>query len=263
MSLLIKDLSKLTNIPPGRIRKWQERYNILCPRQGKNGYWYYSNIDYRILSSIQYFLSQGKQLHQIMALGPHTLFRKSLELRPEDVTLEKKSYIQLLKEGDYESIGKILLKEKKSDFPYWIRKEIQPLVVSVGRAWEIGIINVADEHAFTRWFTSFLFSLLNGIPLRLPLTWLVCSFPRDKHELGALMYYCILRSQGHCVRYVGMLPYLELLNEVQTKAYKKVSISVVIPRSFKEKKALEKDITSISSETKVEFGGYGSKSVAS
>ena len=257
MNFLIKDLSRMTNFSPARIRKWQERYRIFEPTQGSNGYWYYTNDDYRVLRALQQRLAAGEKLQQVMALGRQSLLRTPID---QDLTEAQWSLIQLVKDRRF-SAARAMLDKKRKQLLYgqWIRRIVQPACVTVGLAWEKNLLTVSEEHEFSRWLMAYLLESADNAARDDEATWLVVSMPGDEHELGALMHYCLLRSRGRPARFVGMLPEEELLKDLRDHIYHRVSISVVMPVTQKKLDSLRKSMQQVAPMTRLLFGGYGLK----
>lgn len=253
MKFLIKDLSRMTSFSPARIRKWQERYRIFAPNQGSNGYWYCSNEDYLVLRSIQQRLAMGQKLNLVMALGREFLLANLIN---DEFSQTEWKLIQLIKDSNYEMLeNHLYVESKKTPYGGWVRNTLQPMLMMVGRAWETGFISIAEEHALSRWFHGFVLQSLKVYPAPNAIDWLVVTYPGDPHELGALMHYAILRSRGKKVRFAGELPREELVREIRTGTYQRISISVVLPQSRDKLEGLRAEIVSTNPELKVYFGG--------
>lgn len=256
MKLLIKDLSRMTSFSPARIRKWQERYRVFRPMQGGNGYWYYTNEDYLVLRSIQQRLALGHKLAQIMQLGREHLLANLIH---DDYSEEDWSIIQAVKDGEYRKIERRLEAARASQkCRHWLKHAVQPVTVTVGRAWESSYVSITEEHAFSRWMHSYLMGVAMAYPGNGPAhDWLVATFPDDAHELGALMHFVHLRSRGRAARFAGMLPREELIREIRNGEYQRASISVVMPQTPEKLRSLRQEISKARPGLQVFFGGYG------
>lgn len=252
MDYLVKDLSRMTGVPAHTIRKWQERYHILRPRQTRNGYWHYSNEDYFVLKSVQQRLKENERLREIMALGRDNLLRDKVG----EFSREHLSFLSMLRAGDFASIEADVDKRMTTSYSSWISRVIRPMVVLVGKAWETQQISVAEEHAFSRWLTAYL-TRKADIPSAVERSgWLVATFPDDPHELSSLMYYVILRSRGVHAQFFGPLPREELLREVRSGDFKGVSVSVVLKQSRQKMDGLRAELQKTAPGIEVRFGGF-------
>lgn len=253
MKFLIKDLSRMTSFSPARIRKWQERYRIFNPTQGSNGYWYYSNEDYLVLRSIQQRLAMGQKLNLVMGLGREFLLANLIN---DEFTQTEWKLIQFIKDSNYEMLENHLFVERKSKtYGSWVRGTLGPLLTMVGRAWETGFVSIAEEHALSHWFHGFVLQSLKAYPAPSAIDWLVVTYPGDPHELGALLHYAILRSRGKKVRFAGDLPREELIREIRSNEYQRVSISVVLPQGREKLEQLREELIAVAPGLQVYFGG--------
>ncbi|MCX8000185.1 MAG: MerR family transcriptional regulator, partial [Leptospiraceae bacterium] len=142
MKYLIKDLSKMTGIKGFTIRKWQERYKIFRPQLAPNGYWYYTNEDYEVLAKIVRFLEEGEKISHIVALGRENL----LKFKNEDAyTDEEKQFLRWIEEDNFSEIENLFESQaNNTNFPNFIRHFVERKVSLVGRAWQDGLISIAD-----------------------------------------------------------------------------------------------------------------------
>lgn len=255
MKFLIKDLSRLTGISPARIRKWQERYNLLQPEQARNGYWYYSNDDYIILKNLKTRLDRGERLKHLVSEGKAALLNPAGDLLFSE---EEWHIIRALQSSDFILIRSTFeAQRQRLPFPVWIRRVIWPSVVMIGRAWEQGIISVGDEHTFSRWLMGYLMGIAEHYRIQTRPIWLVTVFPGDLHEIGALMHYLLLLKHKVAARFVGTLPEEILLKEIAMNRYRAVSISMVMPQKPEDIKRLEHLLRSATEVEKIFFGGFG------
>lgn len=253
MEYLIKDLSAMTGLSPARIRKWQERHRILEPRSAANGYWYYSNDDFFVLRNIARRLKDGETLRKILEAGRASLLAPD-PVGTEDFTQREWAFIQAVGKGDNSALESHLWRAPEEAFDAW-QSRLSRAMVIVGAAWERGYVSVADEHAFSAWFSGFY---LNGIGRQngsgRP-EWLVVSFPGDEHTLGALLRFGEIVHEGGAARFCGMLPEKELVGELYSQDYKKLSISVVMPRPRADLDNLYARIKARFPALEIEFGG--------
>lgn len=242
----------MTGIPPHAIRKWQERFGILKPMLGQNGYWRYTNEDYFVLRSIQQRLAGNQRLQEIMRMGRATL----LEDNVTSFTETQMEFLRNVQSHSYGAIERTFNKKIQGTFSSWMTRVIRPSVVLVGKAWETGIISVPEEHGYSKWLQAYLFQKAQAFPNVNRAGWLCVTFPEDNHELSSLMHYAVLRSRGLPAWFCGMLPRDQLIREIQTGKYQGVAISVVLKQSKQKREALAKSIEQVSNEIQVRFGGY-------
>lgn len=255
MKYLIKDLARITGLSPARIRKWQERFGLLKPEIGSNGYHYYSNADLLILQNVRRRVEAGEPLERVVALGHSALASAPAE---SHFTEAEWHLLNLVAAGRLERLGRDLVARKRGlTVRAWNVRVLAPLCELVGRGWQAGVLSVADEHAFSRWFFTFYMQRIPRLePEALPL-WLVVTHPQDEHELGALMHYGRLLEMGVAARFCGRLPEEDLFRELHGTAYKGLSISLVMPRNESLLLNLRLRLRSRFSDLRVIFGGWG------
>jgi DNA-binding transcriptional MerR regulator len=252
MDYLVKDLTRMTGVPAHTIRKWQERYHILRPRQTLNGYWHYSNEDYFVLKSIQQRLKNAERLKDIMALGRDNLLKD----RVGEFSEEQMRFLGRLRKGEFAAIEEEFERRHSSSTSSWINRVVRPFVVLVGKAWESQQISVAEEHAFSRWITAYL-TRKAQVPAQTKRTgWFVTTFPEDPHELSALLYYSILKSRGIPAQFYGQLPREELFKEIRSGEFKGVTVSVVLKQPRAKLESLRAELQKTSPGIQVRFGGF-------
>lgn len=258
MKYLIKDLSRMTGVKGFTIRKWQERYKIFKPQLAPNGYWYYSNEDYEVLVRIVRFLEEGEKISHIVALGRENL----LKFKNEDgYSEEEKQFIRWLENDQFSEIENYLNEqEKQKNFSSFIRQSLEKQVALVGRAWQDGMISVADEHSFSRWVTTYIRNKCKKYETELkdkkPI-WLVAVLPGDTHEIGALMHYAILLGKKVPARFVGTLPLDHIIRELNKGQYRTISISMTMAPQLTKLEKIKNTILNKTSVKKVIFGGRG------
>ncbi|HNJ65272.1 MAG TPA: MerR family transcriptional regulator [Turneriella sp.] len=258
MRLTAKKLSELTSVPAANIRKWRERYSILDPQRGDNGYLYYTSDDYRVVLSISRLLLEGKKLSSIMQLGRDHL----LSIAPESsYTPEEMRFLEYVIEGDFGTLSREFdLYYRTHTMDSLIQKKVWPHTVLVGKAWESGFITVATEHAFSRWIMGYLSQLALTFTRKKGGERLFIAFPGDLHEIGAMMHYVLMASQGMGGKFCGALPVEKLFEELSHGDYDELHVSATVPRTREE---IEKFVSQIHKKyprIKVKIGGTGARS---
>lgn len=257
MRLTAKKLSELTQVPAANIRKWRERYGILAPERGDNGYLYYTSEDYRVLLSIGRQLDQGVKLANIMKQGRAALLEKAPssgyneeEMRFLEHVIEN-NFVKLAHELDQ------VLRLKGVE--HLVLKKIWPLTILIGKAWESGFITVATEHAYSRWMMGYLSQLALRHHRKQNVERLFVSFPEDDHELGAMMHYVLMTASGQGGKFSGALPMDRLFEELGRGDYDEIHISATLPRTRSEVESLVSKIHRAHPGIRVKIGGMGVK----
>ncbi|MCB1138322.1 MAG: MerR family transcriptional regulator [Leptospiraceae bacterium] len=255
MKYLIKDLSKLTGFDGARIRKWQERYRILRPERGGNGYWYYNNEDYIVLQNMKRLLDKGEKLQSVVSLGREYLLGM---MGADDFSEDEMEVIKRISRNDFESIGQALDRQYSSmHFTDFVRGPVRDTVVLIGSAWEAGLLSVAEEHAVSRWLFTYIYGKTRELGIVDDPVWLVAVFPGDPHELGALMHYALLVAKRIPAKYAGTLSPEHIIDELKRNQYRNLSLSLVMPQSMEKIDSVRSKIKERSGVKKVLIGGRG------
>lgn len=257
MRYLIKDLSKMTGVKGFTIRKWQERYSIFQPQMANNGYWYYSNEDYTVLSKIVKLLESGERISNIAALGRENILKLKND---QGYTDHERELLKWVMDGNFSAIeAEFEAHCKAMSFKDFIRKHAEHLAVLVGRAWQDGLISVAEENSCTKWLFGYIRNKATQFELDRKPIWLVTVFPGDPHELGALMHYAVLRSQKIPAKFVGSIPMEHLLKELIKTEYKIVSLSMALAQPLTKIEKVKAQLMKKTKVRRVYFGGRGYK----
>jgi len=255
MRLTAKKLSELTAVPAANIRKWRERYKILAPERGDNGYLYYTSEDYRILLNISQALQQGKKLSQIMKQGRSQLLAESGQWQ---FTSEEMRFLESVIQNDYTMLARELDEHgQMHTVESLIRRKILPYTILIGQAWESGFITVATEHAFSRWMMGYLSQFAMRHQRKSSISRLFMSFPGDEHELGAMMHYVIMSAEGQGGKFSGSLSLDRLLEELSHGDYEEIHVSATLKRSRAEVDSFVHQVHKKFPHIKIKIGGVG------
>lgn len=257
MRITAKRLSELTQVPAANIRKWRERYGILAPERGDNGYLYYTSEDYRVLLSISRLLNGGTKLSAIMKLGRETLLAKAPS---SDYAPDELAFLEQVIENNFLRLSHELdATLRLHNVEFLVRKKIWPQAVLVGRAWEAGFITVATEHAYSRWMMGYLSQLALRHNRKSSVERLFVAFPGDEHEMGAMMHYTVMCAAGQGGRFSGALPLERLFEELAHGDYDEVHVSATMPKTRSD---IEKFVSQVHKKfprIKVKIGGSGAR----
>ena len=254
MQYLIKDLAGLTNLSKDRIRKWQERYSLLKPVRGKNGYYYHSNEDFFVLRSIKQKLESGQKLKDIIRLGRENL----LDEQSNSFNMDELELISLISKNYFSSLSEIYdQKRAKTNFVEWVQNDLHRLVVLVGEAWAANLLSVADEYAFTRWFIGYFSEKIHCLKIDVVPKVLVSVYPKDRHELGAFLHYGLLLYYEISSKFCGSLPEAELLKELESQKYEELHISVVLNHKNSEIERFKQYMLDRFPNLMIKIGGLG------
>jgi MerR family transcriptional regulator, light-induced transcriptional regulator len=261
MRITAKRLSELTQVPAANIRKWRERYGILDPERGDNGYLYYTSEDYRVLLSINRMLNAGNKLSAVMKQGREMLLAKAPS---DDYAPEELEFLEQVIENNFNRLSHELdAVLGLHNVEYLIRKKIWPQAILVGRAWEAGFITVGTEHAFTRWMMGYLSQLALRFNRKPTIERLFVAFPGDEHELGAMMHFVLMAHAGQGGRFSGALPLDRLFEELSQGDYEELHVSATMPATRQEIEKFVQQVHKKFPHIKVKIGGSGARSEGS
>jgi len=196
----IKVVSELTALPMGTLRAWERRYGFPKPerREGSNRR-VYSSAQIERLRAVARALTHGYRpgdvihmpLNELSALLDGTL-DGTLEARSPrggSVLADVATFIELLEQDNAKRIDdELRLAAAALGAKRFLVELAQPLAVAVGKAWELGRIEIRQEHLMTECLTTQLRALLathqvaNGEP-----TVVLTTLPGEPHTLGLQM----------------------------------------------------------------------------
>jgi len=196
----IKVVSELTALPMGTLRAWERRYGFPKPerREGSNRR-VYSSAQIERLRAVARALTRGYRpgdvirmpLNELSALLDGTL-DGTLDARSPrggSAIADVLTFIELLEQDQAKRIDdELRLAAAALGAKRFVVELAQPLAVAVGKAWELGQIEIRQEHLMTECLTTQLRALLathqvaNGEP-----TVVLTTLPGESHTLGLQM----------------------------------------------------------------------------
>ena len=81
----IKSVAKTTGLSTNVIRKWEERYHLLHPQRGTNGYRLFTEDDIQLLLYLKSQLDNGESIGQLAQAGEDDL-RQSMQHVPMNLS---------------------------------------------------------------------------------------------------------------------------------------------------------------------------------
>ena len=213
----IKTVSAQTGIQPITLRAWERRYKLLAPQRGDNRYRLYSDQDIAILTWVKARVDGEMQISaaarlvdQMRASGSWAevnLPAQPAPIRETDEPAEK--FIQPLYQALYgkkEQDALAILNEvrEKYELEELFSGILIPVLVQIGEAWFDGRIGVSTEHFASTLLRGWVTQIYYTLPARTTgRRILVGTGPDETHEIGQLMFACLLRQKGSFVDYIG------------------------------------------------------------
>lgn len=259
--LLVKEVSELTGLSRQVIRKWEDRYGIICPKRHENGYRLYTVEDVGTLLKICSLKDKGHSLKEAL----HILRLQEIpDAVPEEPLSEE--VIELLEKGaNYDEAGLLLLLKQahhRYGLESFLKNTIQPLMLEIGELWARGEWDESQETITSLVIRDFLvqirrnFDLGEGAPIILG-----SCLPHETHEIP--LHIILLQAMMHGWQTIaaGPSPKLSSIEYlVQRLKPEKLLLSATTSLPFeRDPQLFEKleDIASRYETTEFFLGGHG------
>jgi MerR family transcriptional regulator, light-induced transcriptional regulator len=206
----IKSVANTTGLSTHVIRKWEERYHLLHPQRGPNGYRLFTDDDMQLLLYLKSQLDHGESIGQLAQAGEDDL-RHSMQHVPMNLSGIPRIY--------WNDIQETIRAARRQDrtaittmFENWIGRlgleraldiMIFPLLRLIGELWHQGGISLRGEQSVSRLVRQYLINILREEPPPgRPHAFIACV-PGDFHEIGPLTAALLLRHMGWHSIYLG------------------------------------------------------------
>lgn len=227
MSYRVKTVAQLTGIPRNTLVAWERRYDLLEPRRSDGGYRIYEEDDVAYLRELKRLVDEGVAISEAISR-----VRKPA-VRPVEVadTGLVERLVDTLLAFDRDAAGPLLRRVEQLPFVDAIRDVWTPVLLEVGRRWEIGEISVAHEHFVSGVAREAMTAMLRSIGHggTGPDAVFAC-LPEERHDLPLLAVAVRMALAGWRVVWLGAeLPVADLCAFVATRAPDVVCLSAVTP----------------------------------
>jgi MerR family transcriptional regulator, light-induced transcriptional regulator len=197
--LSIGELAEATGLSPDTLRVWERRYGIPHSVRLPSGHRRYTAEQLRWLRRVAEALSLGHRPGQVLRCDETTL-SELLESRPTRVEPpeDKDSWLEMLRRFDQPGLESALRAawnpNQASEF---LAGTVMPLLVSVGRNWADGQLEVRHEHFLTEMLHDLLRSLRLsiGVPQAGPKI-LLAALEQEQYDLTLQMGALLAVSKG-------------------------------------------------------------------
>ncbi|MBD7907414.1 MerR family transcriptional regulator [Sporosarcina gallistercoris] len=260
-SLLVKEVSELTGLSRQVIRKWEDRYGIICPKRHENGYRLYTLEDVGTLLKICGLKDKGHSLKEAL----HILrSQESSDVVPKAPL--SGDVIELLEKGaNYDEAGLLLLLKQahhRYGLENFLSNTIQPLMFEIGELWARGEWDESQETITSLVIRDFLvqirrnFDLGEGAPIILG-----SCLPNETHEIP--LHIILLQAMMHGWQTIAAGPSPKLTSIeylVQRLKPEKLLLSATTTLPFERDPQLFEKLEAIASrhqETEFFLGGHG------
>lgn len=208
--LLVKEVAELTGLSRQVIRKWEERYGLVCPKRHENGYRLYTAQDVGTLMEICRLREQGHSMKEAL----HLFRSKQIPAPVPRMPLSEEVLALLEKGALYDEAGLFLLLKQahhRHGLEKFLSATIQPLMLEIGNLWAGGEWDESQETITSLVIRDFLmqirrnFELAEGSPLMLG-----CCLPHETHEIP--LHIILLQAMMHGWQTIAAGPSPKLLS---------------------------------------------------
>ncbi|GJL68800.1 MAG: hypothetical protein NPIRA06_14350 [Nitrospirales bacterium] len=214
----IKSVASTTGLSTHVIRKWEERYQLVHPQRGSNGYRLFTDDDIQFLLYLKSQLDHGESIGQLAQAGEHEL-RQSMNHVPLDLSgiaplywNETQDMIRLARDQDVRAITAMLEKWiNHMGLEKALEDIIFPLLRLIGELWHQGGMSLRGEQSVSRLVRQHLINILRKEPLPGEPHAFIACVPGDFHEIAPLTTAVLLRGLGWHSIYLGPNVSFEML----------------------------------------------------
>jgi methanogenic corrinoid protein MtbC1 len=210
-TLNIAALTRRTGVPADTIRKWEQRYGVLCPERTSGGQRRYTEVDVARVEWLKARIHEGYRIGEAAALLGSTAVapKTSAELRD--------AFVDAARESDVEALGRLVEHALAlASLDEALTKVLAPALVEIGERWSEGELTVAQEHLASSAVRSALQQLLADARAGVRGVAVLACAPGERHEIGLMMLAVLLRSDGWQVAFLGADTPLEDALELAT-----------------------------------------------
>jgi DNA-binding transcriptional MerR regulator/methylmalonyl-CoA mutase cobalamin-binding subunit len=246
----IRTVSDLTGVSAITLRAWERRYGLFAPVRKASGHRLYTQENIDLITRVVGLLDRGMRIGQVKdQLKAEVSSESGATSMTESfwkTSLDRMmaSVIRFDEIGLEETYGKAL-----SMYPVdkVVENLLMPLLVELGRRWEVGQGSVSEEHFFGFYIRNKLGARFHhrAIAKSGPRLLLACV-PGDRHETGLLLFALAANNAGyHTIMLGADMPLEELPAAVNKTGASAVVLSgLVLPGS----QTLEEGLASLTAE---------------
>jgi methanogenic corrinoid protein MtbC1 len=261
----IGQLSSRIGVSPELLRAWEQRYGLLRPERSAGGFRLYSSADE----------TRVRRVLDLRATGLATAEAVRLALAEDRATEVRAAHVpeQRGAEGGASPELRVRLVSALEAFDEAathaavdrafatvgvdraVQSVVLPALRDIGKRWERGRVDVAQEHYATNMLQARLMALARGWGEgHGPRAVLACA-PGELHVVGLLCLGLALRDRGWRIVFLGAdTPIAAVDRTVEEVAPRLVALSAVLPERFL---AHEEDLRALGGRTALGLGGAG------
>lgn len=191
-----------TGLSKDVLRVWERRYGFPAPERDGHGERVYPPEQVERLRLVKRLMDQGHRPGKLMAASTEDLSRLVAGARavvPAEEALALDPLLDLLRRHEADAFAQALAqRQARQGLLRFVLDTVAPLTQQVGQAWEVGRIEIFEEHLFTELCRRQLRQAISDLARhgeRRPKV-LLTTVPGESHELGLLMVEALLALEG-------------------------------------------------------------------
>jgi MerR family transcriptional regulator, light-induced transcriptional regulator len=197
----IKQFAAKVGVREATLRAWEGRYDLLTPERTESGFRLYSRADELRVRSMQAHMARGLAPAQAAALAAA---EPAVEIvAPAAPAALIDALVTAMKAFEATRFDQLLDGALARGAVPAIREVVLPLLVEIGRLWELAEITVGHEHFASHLIERRLLTLAGGWEAQGgPLALLACP-SGERHTLGLICFGLLLADHGWRIAYLG------------------------------------------------------------
>jgi len=221
----INDLERITGIKAHTIRIWEKRHNLVEPKRTPTNIRYYCDEDLLRLMNVSTLNKYGFKISHIAKMNESEICEKISDITSSSNGHEPQinalvtSMVQLDEDLFEKTFSNSVI---KIGFERTIIQIIFPFLEKIGLFWQLGTINIVQEHFVTNLIRQkFIMAISSqNEPVSENAKTFLLFLPEDEfHELGLLFMAFYIKRNGHRLIYLGQnLPYKDLQKTVEANS---------------------------------------------
>jgi DNA-binding transcriptional MerR regulator len=227
----IGEFARRVGVTPELLRAWEQRYGLLRPERSPGGFRLYGEEDAERVTRMRRALDDGLSAAEAARVA---LADPASPDRPlHDARARLMSAIESYDEAEAQAA----LDDALAAFglELFVRELILPTLADIGRGWEVGRIDISQEHFASHLIRGRLLSLArlwgrgSG-----PLALLACA-PGEQHDISLVAFGLILRSHGWRILFLGANTPLATIQETARATAPAVVVLVTFDSALVER----------------------------
>ena len=215
------------------LRVWERRYGFPAPERDAHGERLYPLAQVERLRLIKRLMDLGHRPGRLIGLTEPELTElvssqhKASEAPVPGDTEALHDVLALITKHDAAGFDQALQQRlAKRGLQQFVQDTMAPLTHMVGQAWEVGRIEVYEEHLFTELSNRMLRKAISGVPGGQAPRVILTTLPDEPHGLGLLMVESMLSLEGaHCIPLGTQMPMLSIVEAARAHRADVVALS--------------------------------------